>query len=70
MEGYIVGSMLNSVHLVRVINGEGLYLFRSSPGHAARSEFYFQVLVWIEMTMVVDHKLQMVEASFFSRIRT
>jgi hypothetical protein len=59
------GSVLDSVHLVKVIGG--LYPFQSSLGHAARSEFYLQVLMWIEMTMVaiVDHKLQMVKAPFF-----
>lgn len=65
MEGCMVGSVLDSEHSVEVIGGEGLYLFHSFQGHAARSEFYSQDLLWIEMTMVVDHKLQMVVAFFF-----
>ena len=65
MEGCIVGSVLDSVHLVEGVGGEGLCPFQSSPSHAARSESYSRDLVWIEMMMVVDHKSQMVEACFF-----
>ena len=66
VEGCMVGSVLDSEHSVEVIDGEGLYLFHSFPGCAARSGFYSQDSLWIEMTMIGDHKLQMVVAcSFF-----
>ena len=66
MEGCIVGSVIDCVHLVEIVGGGGLYSFQSSPSHAARSGSYSRDLVWIEMTMVVDRKLLMVEACFFS----
>ena len=47
-------SVLDSVHLVKVIGGKRLCLFQVVP----------QDLVWIEMMVVVDHKLQMAVAFF------
>ena len=66
----MVESVLDFVHSVEVKDGVELYSIQFFLDLAIMSEFYSQDLVWIEMMVVVDHKLQMVVACFFFHIGT